>query len=744
MRGEATRIGDGINRVDGRAKVTGQAKYAAEFEAEGLLHGWVVSSGVAKGKIATLDTSAALAVEGVVHVLTHENRPRLAWFDKSYRDEDAPAGSPFRPLYDDAIVYSGQPVALVVATTLEIARHAASLVRVTYKTEEHETDLAARREKARKARPGKGGYEPPPKPRGNADEALAKAAVKVDAAYESPAEHHNPMEMHATTVVHEPDGALTIYDKTQGVTNTQTYVSNVFGLKPDQVRVISPFVGGAFGSGLRPQYQVFLAVMAAQVLKRSVRVTLTRQQMFTFGYRPATWQRVALGATAEGKLEAVVHEAIGETSRFEDYVEVVVNWSGLLYQCDNARYDYKVAELDVYTPLDMRAPGAVLGLYALESAMDELSYALHMDPLALRLANYTERDQNTDKPFSSKELRACYAQGAARFGWEKRLPTPRAMREGNKLVGWGMATGIWEAMQQKAAARAVLSIDGKLVVGSGTSDIGTGTYTAMTQIAASILGLPIADVTFKLGDTTLPPAPLQGGSWTVASVGTAVKAVCEAVREQVFKLAKKMKGSPLAQASLDEVIFAGGEVRLARDPAQAVSIAAAMRAGEAFTLEEETSTLPQLQEQAKYTRATHSAVFVEVKVDEDLGKVEVTRVVSAIAGGRIVSAKTARSQILGAVVWGIGMALEEETLMDHDLGRFMNHNLAEYHVPVNADVRDIEVIFVPEEDEVVNPLGAKGLGEIGIVGVAAAIANAVFHATGKRVRDLPITLDKLL
>ncbi|AKJ04980.1 xanthine dehydrogenase YagR molybdenum-binding subunit [Archangium gephyra] len=740
----STLLGKPLSRVDGRLKVTGEAKYAAEFNVSGLTHGCVVSSAIARGRIKKLDTSAALAVPGVLHVFTHENRPRAAWFDRNYQDEDAPSGSPFRPLHDDELVYSGQPIALVVAETLEVARYAASLVQVEYKTHSHETDLRARRGKAYAPREGKGGFEPPPKPRGHADKALAHAAARIDAEYSSPVEHHNPMEMHATTVVYEDDGTLSVYDKTQGVMNTQKYVSKVFHLSPDEVRVRSPFVGGAFGSGLRPQYQLFLAVMAARELKRSVRVALTRQQMFTFGHRPTTLQRVALGVSAEGKLEAVIHETVSETSRFEDYIEVIVNWSGLLYQCDNVRLDYKVAQLDTYTPIDMRAPGAAVGVYALECAMDELAYAAGIDPLELRLKNYAERDQNEDKPFSSKELRACYQQGAERFGWARRTPAPRSMREGKQLIGWGMATGVWEAMQQEASAKAVLSIDGKLIVSSATADIGTGTYTVMTQIAAETLGLPVEDVTFKLGDSSLPMSPLQGGSWTVSSVGSAVKEACEKVRERVFELARKVKHSPLAKARLDEVSFDGGHIRSKEDPSRAVSITEAMRHGEVLHIEEQTVSLPDKHKQSAYTLCTHSAVFAEVRVDEDFGTVKVTRVVSAIAGGRVLNPKTARSQILGGIVWGIGMALEEESVLDQKLGRFMNHNLAEYHVPVNADVQDIDVIFVDEEDTIVNPLGAKGLGEIGIVGVAAAIANAIFHATGKRVRNLPITPDKLL
>jgi xanthine dehydrogenase YagR molybdenum-binding subunit len=392
----------------------------------------------------------------------------------------------------------------------------------------------------------------------------------------------------------------------------------------------------------------------------------------------------------------------------------------------------------------MRAPGAAWGLFALESAMDELSYKLHMDPLELRLKNYTEKDLSTGKRFSSKELRECYRQGAERFGWARRSAEPRSMRAGDTLVGWGLATGVWESMQFGAGAKAVLTSDGKLTVASATADIGTGTYTIMTQIAAGTMGIPIGDVTFQLGDSTLPESPVEGGSFTAATVGSAVKAVCEKLRKKVFNMARRMKDSPLGEAQLKDISFVDGAITVHSDRSRSVSIKDVLRHAGARKIEVEASAAPNREKQSRYTRHSHTAVFAEVKVDEDLGSIEVSRVVSAVAGGHILNPKTARSQIMGSIVWGIGMALEEESVMDQRFGRFINHNLAEYHVPVNADVRDIDVIFVDEHDSIVNPLGAKGLGEPGLVGVAAAIANAIFHATGHRVRELPITLDKLL
>jgi xanthine dehydrogenase YagR molybdenum-binding subunit len=732
-------VGQPVSRVDGRLKVSGEAKYAAEYNVPNLAYGCVISSDVARGTIESIDAGAALALPGVLRVFTYENTKGLPWFDGSYRDEVAPQGSPFRPLYDDEIEFSGQPVALVVAETFELAQYAASLVRIRYTRAAHQTKLEAGLHTA---------YEPkhrtpPPKPRGDAARAFAASSVRIDAEYLVPAEHHNPIELFGATVVWHDSGALTVYDKTQGVLNLQQYLANVFSLDKRDLRVISPFVGGAFGSALRPQYHVFLAVLAARELKRSVRVSMTRQQMFTFGHRPTTWQRVKLGASVDGKLEAISHEAIAETSQFEDFTEAVVNWSGLLYRCDNASFSHKLVRLDVYTPIDMRAPGATWGVYALECAMDELATELGIDPLELRLKNYAEGDQNEGLPFSSKELRACYRQGAERFGWSRRSPEPRSMRDGNALIGWGMATGVWEVMQESATAKALLTADGMLTVSSATADIGTGTYTIMTQIAAEALGLPISNVRFVLGDSTLPTAPIEGGSWTAVSVGSAVKAACDKVRERLLAFARGLDDSPFTAAALEDVTFTDGQMRPRTADGRAMSLTGVMHRSGIGSIEEYANTKPSKSHE-HYALYTHSAVFAEVRVDEELGSVTVPRVVSAIAGGRVLNPKTARSQIIGSVVWGIGMALQEESVLDHAVGRFMTHNLADYHFPVHADVHDIHVIFVDEHDEVVNPLGAKGLGEIGVVGVGAAIANAVYHATGRRVRDLPITLDKLL
>lgn len=736
-------VGVATNRIDGVAKVTGAAQYAAEFTAADLLYGCVVNATIAKGRIERLDTTKARAVPGVVEIFTHEHRPHIAWFDRSYSDQDAPPGSPFRALENAEIVYSGQPIALVVAQDYETARYAASLVESTYSQAEHATDLLQERERAFVPKRKKSGY-PSPLMRGDIDAGFVESTARHHGEYRIAIEHHNPMEMHAATVIWEGGGKITVHDKTQGPMNTHDYVCNVFGFAKDDVRVESPYVGGAFGSGLRPQYSLFLAVLAAKALERSVRVVLSREQMFTFGYRPEALQTIDLGARHDGTLTAIKHAAIQNTSQFENYAETIVNWSGLLYACANVACDHQLARLDLYTPLDMRAPGAASGITAFESAIDELAFELHRDPLEFRLKNYAEADQNEGKPFTSKALRECYAQGADAFGWSARSFEPRSMRDGRELIGWGMATGVWEASQMKAQARATLTSDGRLEIATATADIGTGTYTILAQIAAEAFGLPLEAVTVKIGDSSLPKAPLEGGSWTAASVGSAVQAACEALKKAVLKQAHTIGHSPLAKARGSSVMFERGEVILKRDARKRMSLSEIVSSTGEAALSNEASASPSMIDQRRRASYTHSAVFVEVKVDEELGQVRVTRIVSAIAAGRILNPKTARSQIIGGVVFGIGMALHEESLLDHRLGRFMNHNFAEYHIPANADVPPIEVIFVEEHDPHINPLGAKGVGEIGIVGTAAAIANAIFHATGKRVRELPITIDKLL
>lgn len=736
-------VGRPTNRVDGPAKVTGAAPYAADFPVADLWYGYVVNSPITKGKITRIDTAPVLALPGVRQVFTHENVPALAALDKSYQDDLAPHGSPFRPLHSPDILFNLQPVALVVADTFELARYAASILPIEYEVADFNTDLALARHEG--VKPQKDSVFSPPPSYGHFEQAFAQAAQQHTGEYAHPAQHHNPMELFATTVEWLGDGKkLKIYDKTQGVFNTQQYLCGVFGLAKDEAQVITKYMGGGFGSGLRPQHQVFLATLAALKLQHSVRLTLTRDQMFSMGSRPATIQTLKLGADEWGHLTALQHHAIGETSRFEHYADNVVPTSGVLYQCDNVALGHQIVALDIYTPQSMRAPGAASGEFALEVAIDELAYKVGRDPLDFRLLNYSETDNTINKPFSSKRLRDCYHEGAAKFGWSARTPAPRSMRDGNLLVGWGVGTGIWDATQMPTKAKAVLTAGGHLTVSSGSTDIGTGTYTIMTQMAAQTMGLPIQDVTFVLGDTTLPQAPLQGGSWMAASLGSAVQATCQALGKKVLHLAQQMPNSPLAGRAYADVQFVDGVIRANEDISRQVAIRDVLAASGEPALEAAGGAEPNQAKQAQYSMHSHNAVFVEVKVDEDLGLVHVTRVVNAVAAGRIMNSKTARSQVVGSVVWGIGMALMEASVVDNHFGRYMNHNYGEYHVPVNADIHKIDVIFVEENDDIVNPIGVKGIGEVGMLGVTAAVANAIYHATGKRVRELPITLDKLL
>lgn len=739
-------VGKPISRLEGHLKVTGTAKYAGEYQAEDLLYGYVVNSTITKGKIKSIDTSEVKKMKGVIDVFTHENKPSTAWFDFQYADMDAPPGTVFKPLKDNDIKYNGQPIALVVADSFELARYAATKLDIVYDKEEFETELKANLKKSRDPKKGLASMlkPPPPKPTGDFDKEYENSVIKTDSHFSHGTEHHNPMEMYASTVIYEGKDKLKIYDKTQGTINSQMYVANVFGLKMKNVQVIAPFVGGGFGSGLRPQHQLFMAVMASLALKRNVRVTLDRAQMYMIGHRPPTLQQTKFGADQDGKVNAIYHKATGETSRFEDYVEIVVNWANMIYPAENTLLEHEIVPLDVYSPLDMRAPGGSTGMHAIEVTMDEIAYKLKIDPLELRLINYSEIDKSSDKEYSSKELKNCFLQGAEKFGWNRRNPEPRSMKNGNKLVGYGMATGIWDANRLLGRAEAIMTHDGKVEIKSAVTDIGTGTLTIMTQIAADELGLPVEDITFSYADSKMPFAPIQGGSFTTATVGPAVQNACQALNEKLFKLARKMKNSVLTAAKFKDVQFQNGWVSLKNNSEIKVSVKEILASNEGKAVKTTNSAMPNPLTYGKKARAVHSAVFVEVEVDEELGTIEVKRAVTAVAAGKIINPKTAESQVLGGMIWGISKALHEETILDHQFGRYMNANLGEYHIPVHADIHDLQVLFVEENDQFVNDLGVKGVGEIGGVGIPPAITNAIFHATGKRVYDLPIHFDKLL
>lgn len=713
-------IGKEMSRVDGVAKVTGKAKYAAEFQVKNVAYGYIVQSTIAKGAIKTIDVSEAEKQSGVIKIYTHLNAAKTQ-----------AKGNAFAALQSNKIVFSGQPIALVVAETFEQARFASRLIKATYTEEKANTETLKGETKTMTAG----------RTRGNPAEALKNSAVKISAEYTIPIEHHNPMEPHAAIAVWEGE-KLTIFDKTQGVMGVRGHLAQSFGLKPENVQVISPFVGGAFGCALNPNYYPFLTAFAARDLKRPVKVNYTRRQMFTgHGYRPYTWQKVQIGANKDGKLQSIIHEAIGNTSSFEDFAENPNGFGRTLYECPNYDTPYKLAKTDLPTPTWMRAPGMVSGAFALESAIDELAFELKIDPLEMRLINYAEKDPDTGKPFSSKALREAYKQGAAKFGWEKRKLEPRSMRDGRWLVGWGVATGIWGAFQVPASVKITLKADGTAQVGSATADIGPGTYTVITMIAAEFLGIAPDKVKFELGDSNLPQAPVQGGSFTTASVGTATHGAAMAIKQKLFDFA--VTEGNFSGAKTDETEMADGFLVLKSDASKKVSIADLMKKNNLTEIVETFNSRPSA-ERNQYTTQAHGAQFVEVKVDEDLGIIKVTRVVEATAVGKIMNPKTSHSQEMGGVVWGIGMALQEATEIDHRFGRMMTTDLASYHVPCNADVHSVETAFVEEEDKIVNPLGVKGMGELCQVGIPAAIANAIFHATGKRFRDLPISPDKLI
>ncbi|MCF6101654.1 xanthine dehydrogenase family protein molybdopterin-binding subunit [Mesorhizobium muleiense] len=703
----AALIGKSVSRVDGRLKVTGAATYAAEFEVPNLAHAAVVRSIVANGRIASIDTAEAERAPGVIAVVTHRSAPRLA-YQPHKGLPDAAVGERLHVLQDDRVTHQGQPIALVVAETPEQAVYAAEVVRVTYRNEAAATDVESVDPVLPTGKPAEWETR-----RGEPDSAFEQAEFRVDQTYVIPRENHNPIEMFAT-IASWQGGSLTLWDKTQWVHNVAEEIAAVFGIAAENVRVISPFVGGAFGSALRCWPHVTLAALGARVAGRPVKLVLSRREMYYgVGYRPHTVQRAALGASRDGQLQAIRHEGHQETSTYEEFTEALLSATRFLHSCPNVHTRHRIAPMNVHTPTYMRAPGEASGIYALESAMDELAVALSMDPVELRLRNEPDKDEFKDLPFSSRSTRECYRAAAERFGWAQRNAAPRSMRDGRSLIGWGMASATYPMNYAPASAMARLLPDGTAEVMSAASDMGPGTWTSMTQVAADTLGLPIERVKFTLGDTRLPRAPIHGGSMTMASVGSAVQAACRKVREDA-----------LARASANNIEEA------------------MKRLGQAI---EATADVAPGDETKRFSMHAFGAVFVEVAVDPDLGETRVRRIVGAYGAGRVVNPKIARSQCIGGMIGGIGMALMEHSVVNPRNGRVTNANLAEYAVPVHADAPPVmDVIFVDEHDPHVNPLGVKGLGEIALVGVAPAIANAIFHATGKRVRELPITPDKLL
>jgi xanthine dehydrogenase YagR molybdenum-binding subunit len=736
-------IGKPIPRVDGPAKVTGGATYAAEFDIPGLCHAAVVASTVPRGRVVRLDTSAAEGAPGVLAVLTHANAPRLPYRQVGQKPQvDAQAGEQLHILQDPEVHFTGQPIALVVAETPEQAGHAASLVEVAYETTEARTEFDLARGRPPSPENAKGG-RPGDDARGDADAAFAAAEVKVDAAYTHPREHHNAIEPHVT-IAHWDGDHLTLHDKTQWVDNDRKAIAGVFGIEEARIRVISPFVGGAFGSALRTWPHVTLAALGAKVVGRPVRLELSRRDLYTsIGFRPHTWQRVALGADRDGRLTAIIHEAASQVAAYEEYAETTLKPVQQIYSCPNVRTRYRLVEMDTNSPCPMRAPGVATGVFAVEATMDELAERLGMNPLELRLRNYADRDEKQDLPWSSKELRACYLLGAERFGWSRRAPSPRATRDGRWLVGSGLATAIYHSDRSGGAAQVALSGNGTAVVRTATSDMGPGTWTSMTQVAADALGLPVERVRMEIGDSSLPRAPVHGGSITMASVGNAILEACKAVQRDLVEVVRAAPAGPFAGLPKEAVVARDGGLARADGSAQVIPYDELLRLHHLSWLQAEAEAKPGPETQ-KYSSAAFGAVFVEVRVDEALGAIRVSRMVGAYDVGRVVNPLLARSQCIGGMVGGIGMALHERAEWDPRFGKVMNANLAEYLVPVCADVPELDVILIPGDDRNFNPLGVKGLAEVAICGVAPAIASAVQHATGRRFRDLPITPESLL
>jgi len=733
-------VGKGLDRVDGAVKVTGAAPYPTDFSYPRLAHASLVRSTIAAGRIRHMDIETARAMPGVLHVITHNNALRIARGPEMPIGEGVPSlPSPPAPLQDDRSLHYGQFVAVVIAETAEQAIAAAGTVQVDY--EETEALLSVEDTRAELLTNPYG----MDMRRGDVGAAFEAAEVQLVATYTTADNTNNPMGLFSTIAFWDGD-SLTIHDSTQGPTFVRVSLAKVFGIPEERIRVIAPFVGGGFGAGTRVWPHVILAALAARMVDRPVKLVLTRPQMFTaIGHRPNSIQHLRVGMTRAGELVSIEHESTSSVAMEDSNLELVAFGTAGSYACPNVVTRDQQVRLNIPCPGSMRAPGSAEGNFALESALDELSYIVGIDPLELRLRNYAEVEPQFGLPWSSKALRECFVQGADRIGWSQRNPEPRSMRDGHWLVGYGMAGVTFHWYQQPCQARATLYADGHVVVRSAAADIGNGTYTVMTQLAADALGLPLQQVRFELGDSDMPMAPQAGGSGLTVSLGPAVHAVCSELIHALLELSCEDVRSPLhGSYRRDEVTVSNGRLHLISDPERGEAFSDILARCELPELTvDSANTLTNPMELGLWPAGAFAAHFVEVRVDPDFGLVRVSRVVTAIDGGRILNEKLARSQIIGSVVGGIGMALLEETMTDAGSGRIANATFADYLVPVNADIPDLDVIFVGEPDPI-DTVGAKGIGEVGLVGIAAAVANAVYHASGVRVRDLPIVADRLL
>jgi xanthine dehydrogenase YagR molybdenum-binding subunit len=728
-------IGQPLTRREAVLKVTGAAHYAADHHPPGMAYAVLAVSSIARGRVAALDQAACLAHPGVIAVMTPANAPKLA------ADPDAK----FHPfmfrldlLQNDKVRYAHQPIAVVVADTLEAATEGAALLAARYAPEPARIGLDAT-EPFVPAYVGAG--NPTEESHGDIQAGLAEAALRIDAEYETPSQYHNPMEPHAVVAAWDGD-RLSIDTPSQGIAGAVGRIAGLFGIPPENIHLRSQFLGGGFGSkGLISGPQI-LGIMAARLVGRPVKLVLRREQMFgPVGHRGATRQTLRLGAATDGALTALSHHTRAATSSFDEFVEPSSGASHTLYASTSIHTTHEAVRTDTGTPIFMRAPGEASGSAALECAIDEMAQACGMDPLAFRLKNYADTDPMSGQPFSSKALRQCYEQGAAQFGWSGRPLAPRQMTDhAGLLTGWGMGTATFPALMFQAAARAVLRGDGTGLVEIGAHDMGQGALTAMAQIAADALGLDLDQLDIRTGSSDLPDAGIAGGSAHTATAGAAVHAAGGDVIGRLADLATNDQQSPLYGAGNVGVIARRGRLHRRDNEALSESYAEILARAGLPDIEGRGTGAPDPAANAAYSMHSHGAVFAEVKVDPDFGQIRVTRLVGAFAAGTVINPRLVRSQYLGGMIWGVSFALLEHAVMDTRSGRPMNPNLGEYHVPVNADVPSIEAILVEEHDPHVNALGIKGVGEIGITGTAGAIANAIWHATGTRVRRFPISL----
>ena len=730
-------IGEPANRIEGKLKVTGLAKYAAEYPITGMAYGVFVTSTIAKGSIRSILTDKARISAGVIEVMTHLNRPDVPGYNKPVDQEKTRYyGQEYRLFYNNDVAHHNQPVALVIAETLEQATYAATLVEVSYDKMPHHTDLLDHL--SAKMTP----HRPSDSLRGNAD-AWKNAEVTIDQEYHTSIQVHNSMEPHATTAQWLPSGKLLIYNKTQFVQSTNDAFINYFNLNEDQVEVHAPFVGGAFGSASRVWPQEMAAVLGAKKIGRPLKVVLERKQVFNMiGYRPYAVQQFSIGATKSGEFVGIEHEAIGMTSTYEEFVERITDPTKSMYRCANLETRYQLVPLDVSTPTHTRGPGETTGSFALESAVDELAYALKMDPVTLRLKNFADQDYDKNMPWTSNHLKECYKEGATLFGWEKRNLAPASMTSNGYLLGMGMSAGIYKSTREPATASAQINGDGTFIVRTSVADTGPGSATIFAQIAAEKLDTSIAKVDFQWGNSKFPPAPGQFGSHTTASVGSAIHDVCLSLKARLIELSISGKNPRFEGCLQNDLTAVDGFVR-AKNGQGKIAYTNILKAN---GLNELVATK---ESKAGTEENTHSGKsfcvnFVEVLVHPLTGSVKVNRVVTVVDCGKVINAKTAESQVLGSIIWGIGVALMEKGVIDNRNGGYVNNDLENYHVPVCADIPNIKVKFIDKDDMILDPIGAKGLGEIGMIGFSAAIANAVFHATGRRIRHLPITPDILI